>query len=369
MMQTIKGFFKKEMLQTLRDPRMRVLLFLVPCLQMTIFGMALSTEARNIRLSLDSSSGDQVLDKIKERALASGWFIDAGYDGAGDPFALVRDGKADVVIVPPTGGLDQANTNEVSHLQILIDASNVTRAQAINRYLEAIVGKISLDQNVRSGLMSQALPINFDVRVLYNPTLRSAVFLVPGIMSVVMCLITILLTSMSITKEKELGTFETIISAPISSMEVILGKTIPYVLLGLANIPLILGVAVFLFDVPMRGSMLTLIASSFIFICATVATGIFISTITRTQQQAMMGGFIYLMPSLLISGLIVPVSSMPIPLQIISYANPLTYFMELLRSIMLKGGESGLVVRDLSIMTAMAIVIAFFSIRRFKTIL
>ncbi|WP_413570597.1 ABC transporter permease [Bdellovibrio sp. HCB117] len=357
-MKTLLGFIRKEFLQTLRDPRMRMLLFVAPCVQLTIFGVALSTEAKNIRLSVFRAPNDTSLQEIYRKALASGWFIPAKTSSL-DPFDQVNKGEADAVLVAPTAGLDKSLGREDGKVQLLINATNVTRAQSIERYFLSVV----------QSLHPQQSPFHFDVRVLYNPALRTALFLVPGVMSLLVCLITILLTSMSIAKEKEMGTFETLISAPIKPEEVIFGKTVPFVLLGMSNIPLIVGVAVALFGMPLRGSLIILLLSSFVFVCCTVGIGLFISTVAKNQQQSMMGGFLYLFPSVLLSGLVFPIENMPWVLRIFSYINPLTYFIELLRNIMLKGGDARLILFNVLILTAMAVFVITASWRRFKVVL
>ncbi|WII70936.1 ABC transporter permease [Bdellovibrio sp. 22V] len=357
-MKTLLGFIRKEFLQTLRDPRMRFLLFVAPCVQLTIFGTALSTEAKNIRLSVFGAVSDQPLQELHRKALASGWFIPAKVSVA-DPFEQIQKGEADAVLVAPEEGFDKSLGRKEGHVQLLINATNVTRAQSIERYF----------QNIVRILYPQKAPIEFDVRVLYNPALRTSLFLVPGVMSLLVCLITILLTGMSIAKEKELGTFETLIAAPVTPEEVILGKTIPFVLLGMSNIPLIVGVAMVLFGMPLRGSLWMLLIASFVFVCCTVGIGLFISTVAKNQQQSMMGGFLYLFPSVLLSGLVFPVENMPWALRIFSYLNPLTYFIELLRNIMLKGGDLRLIAVNVLILAAMATLAITASWRRFKTTL
>ncbi|UXR63643.1 ABC transporter permease [Bdellovibrio bacteriovorus] len=357
-MKTLWGFIRKEFRQTLRDPRMRILLFLAPCVQLTIFGVALSTEAKNIRLSVVGGLSDTTLQEIHRKALASGWFIPARTSSQ-DPFMQIQNDEADAVMVTPVGGLDRSLGRGTGELQLLINATNVTRAQGIERYFSSIV----------RSLYEFKPPLSFDVRVLYNPAMRTALFLVPGVMSMLVCLITILLTSMSITREKELGTFETLIAAPVRPEEVILGKTVPFVLLGMSNIPLIVGVAMALFGMPLRGSLWLLLLSAFVFVCCTVGIGLFISTIARTQQQSMMGGFLYLFPSVLLSGMVFPVENMPWVLRVFSYINPLTYFIELLRNIMLKGGDARLIVFNILILSAMALLAITVSWRRFKTTL
>nr|BFD62899.1 ABC transporter permease [Bdellovibrio sp. HM001] len=357
-MRTLWGFVLKEFRQTLRDPRMRILLFLAPCVQLTIFGVALSTEAKNIRLSVVGAPGDTSLHQIHRKALASGWFAPATTT-SNDPFLQIQKDEADAVMVAPAGGLDALVGRGQGELQLLINATNVTRAQGIERYFSAIV----------RSLYEFNQPLRFDVRVLYNPAMRTSLFLVPGVMSMLVCLITILLTSMSITREKELGTFETLISAPVKPEEVILGKTVPFVLLGMSNVPLIVGVAMVLFGMPLRGSLWLLLLSAFVFVCCTVGIGLFISTIARTQQQSMMGGFLYLFPSVLLSGMVFPVENMPWVLRVFSYINPLTYFIELLRNIMLKGGDGRLIVFNILILSAMALLAITVSWNRFKTTL
>lgn len=358
MMKTLLGFIRKEFRQTLRDPRMRLLLFVAPCVQLTIFGVALSTEAKNIRLSVVGAPTDTSLQELHRKALASGWFIPA-HVSTTDPFEQVKSDEADAVLVAPPEGLDKSLGRGEGRVQLLVNATNVTRGQSIERYFLSIV----------NSLYPVNPPIQFDVRVLYNPALRTALFLVPGVMSLLVCLITILLTSMSITKEKELGTFETLIAAPVKPEEVIFGKTVPFVLLGMSNIPLIVGVAMILFGMPVRGSWALLLLSAFVFVCCTVGIGLFISTIAKNQQQSMMGGFLYLFPSVLLSGLIFPIDNMPWVLRIFAYINPLTYFIELLRNIMLKGGDLNLILYNVVILAAMATLAITASWRRFKTTL
>ena len=358
-MRTLLGFLRKEFRQTLRDPRMRILLFLAPCVQLTIFGVALSTEARNIRLSVIGSPSDSLLQTIYRECLASGWFIPAKVSTS-DPFEQIQKSEADAVMIAPEGGLDKSVGRQRGELQLLVNAINVTRGQSIESYFNAVV---------QSQFPGMTLPLRFDLRVLYNPAMLSAYFLIPGVMSMLVCLITILLTSMSITKEKEVGTFETLISAPVKPEEVLLGKTIPFVLLGISNIPLILGVAVFIFNLPVRGSLWWLMLSSVVFVFCTVGIGLLISTLAKNQQQSMMGGFLFLFPAMLLSGLVFPIENMPWGIRIFSYVNPLTYFMEILRNITLKGGDSRLLLYDTCILAAMAVLAIFISWRRFKTTL
>ncbi|MCM2276712.1 MAG: ABC transporter permease [Oligoflexia bacterium] len=371
MNRTLQGFLRKEFRQTLRDPRMRLLLFVAPIIQLSIFGVALSTETRNVRLAVAPPGiveRDPLLREIHDKSLASGWFLPAKTP-VSDPFEAIRAGRVDAVLVPPPGGLTRAVARGDGQLQLLLDATNVTRAQGVERYLRTIAATVGAAQTLVSGgvALGTPPPLQFDVRILFNPTMRTAVFMVPGVMSMLVCLLTIILTSMSLTKEKETGTFETLISAPVTATEVILGKTIPFVLLGISNIPLILAAGILLFDLPMRGSLALLAFAALVFVICTVGIGIFISTIARNQQQSMMGGFLFLFPATMLSGMMFPIENIPDFLRWLAYLNPLTYFIEILRNILLKGGSPELVLRNIGILALMAFFTIGGSLRRFRT--
>jgi ABC-2 type transport system permease protein len=195
--------------------------------------------------------------------------------------------------------------------------------------------------------------------------MKTSIFMVPGVLSMALCLLTVLLTSMSLSKEKELGTFETLLASPARPSEILLGKSVPYIILAMIDVPIILGVAVWGFGVPMRGSVLVLMLSAFVFFCTTVACGILISTIARNQQQAMMGSFMFIFPALMLSGLFFPVENMPRLLRGIAYIDPLWYFLGLIRNIMLKGGDPGVIGFDLGMLTLMAVLAVWASVKRF----
>lgn len=363
---TLGGFLRKEFKQALRDPRMRILLFVAPLIQLTLFGIALSNDVKNIRLWAQPDSNDTVLQHVYERAVASKWFLPGAGDRYADPFELLRAGKIDAALIPPPGGLTRALGRGEADLQLLVNATNVIQAQSVEGYLKNITNRV-----VQDDLKAEPpeLPVQFDVRVLYNPTLETSYFMVPGVMCILLCMTSLVLTSMSITREKELGTFEMLISAPVSAAEVIYGKTIPYVVLGMATVPLILAVAVFGFGVPMRGSLLVLLLASFAFVCTAVAIGTLISTFAQNQQQSMLGGFLFLFPAILLSGLMFPLENMPVIMKWVSYVDPLSHFLALLRNIMLKGGEPGFVALHVAVLVVMAVVSVLVSFKRFHTTL
>lgn len=364
--QLLRGFLHKELKQALRDPRMKFILFVAPAIQLILFGIAISTDVKNIHLLAQPSSKDYILQHIYEHSIASQWFLPATNHNNIEPFELLRGGKIDAALIPPPGGLTRALRRGTADLQLLIDATNVIQAQSVELYIKNITAGV-VAQDLK--LQHQDPPIGFAVRVLFNPTLQTSYFMVPGVMCVLMCVVSVILTNMSITREKEEGTFEMLISAPISSTEIILGKTIPYVIITMSNLPFILGAAIFLFGTPMRGSLLVLILASFAFVCSTVAIGTLISTYTKNQQQSMLAGILFLFPAIMFSGLMFPLENMPMVMKWLSYFDPLSHFLALLRNIMLKGGESHFIAFHVGVLVLMATGFVYISFKRFRTTL
>ena len=376
----IRAFVKKELVQALRDPRMKFMLFVTPVIQMIIFGMALNTDVKNIEFYSRPMMNDPMLRDIKREALASGWFKDVpgNEDMTGEDIDKFKSGRLDLELYAPEGGLTKAFERGEGRVEAVIDGSDLVRARAIENYLSYIVreatneriGKpYSFDYERTAGTdpsgMS-SMPIEFATRVLYNPELMSSYNLVPGVLCMLMCIITIMLTSMSIAKEKEIGTFETLISAPVSVTEILLGKTIPYIIIGCINLPLIFFVAVAGFDVPMRGSYIWLGLATLFFLVTTVSIGTMLSIISRNQQQAMMGSFIFIMPAIMLSGVIFPIENMPLSLKIIAQVNPLMYFSTLLRNIMLKGGDYWVIFTHTGALFLIAVICVVTAFKRFK---
>ncbi len=364
MRQTILGFIRKEFRQALRDPKMRALLIVAPIVQMTVFGLALSSEVRNIRLAAEPVASDYLLQAVQREALASGWFVPAkdGLETLADPLRALRSGRAEAVLEAPAGGLARAFGRGEGKLQALIDSTNLIRGRSIDNYLQAVSLRTLSEEY---GIVPQP-PLRFDARILYNPSMRTADYLVPGVMCMLICIITVALTSMSIAKEKEMGTFETIVAAPVTSTEVLIGKTFPFLVIGSINVPLIAGIAILGFGVPMRGSFLMLAIATVFFLLCTVSIGTLISTISRNQQQAMMGSFIFLMPAILLSGIMFPTDNMPWPLQVIAAVDPLQYFITLIRNVMLKGGDWHVLLVNTAALAAIAAATMALAFRRFR---
>lgn len=355
----IIGFVKKEFAQALRDPVMKVFIFLAPVIQLTLFGYAIDSKFRNIKFAVYYAPADAMARQLSNTVFATGWFIPVKQDR--QPEELLQAGNADGVLVMPRNGLMKDFGRNKVVMQLLIDAKNATKARAVDQYIRAIVQRFIASKNAQA-----PPPVIFDVRVLYNPALETSIFMVPGIMTLIMSLITIIMTSMALAREKELGTFETIIAAPVARWEILIGKAVPFLIIGLIDAVIVVGAGVALFDVPIRGPMVYLVTATVIYIMTTVSVGILISTIAQNQQQAMMGTFMFEFPAILLSGVMFPVENMPGAMRAIADINPLMYYVKLVRNIMLKGANPDLVLSNTALLLALGIIVMVFAVMRFR---
>lgn len=356
-MKTLWGFIVKEIKQTLRDPRMAVLLIGVPIIQLMIFGFAISNEVKNIKIAFVQTPRDFMMKRIEEHAEASTWFLPQKVSSQPDEaYKLLTQGKIEALLIPPTRGLSQSLGRDEGRAQLLIDATDLLRARGVERYMASIT----------QGLFTNPVQGGLDVKILYNPSLTSAFQMVPGVVCMIVCIFTIILTSMSIAKERERGTLEMLLVSPVKKWQVIAGKSVPYFLLGFLNVFLIICAGMIIFNVPFRGAILAYALSATFFLITTVGVGLLISTLAQTQQQAMMGGFIFLFPAMLLSGIMTPVTNMPDYLQILAQLNPLTHFVILSRNILLKGGSPEVLIQHLVILALMALSVFALAILRFK---
>lgn len=358
---TLVAFIKKEFIQALRDKRMRMIIFVIPVVQLTLFGLALSNEIKNIRLAIYAAPNDGFAQKIAERAAGSEWFrLVPAADP--DPFRLVRSGRADAALVAPAGGLSWALERGQGAAQLLVDATNAIKGRVIESYMSAVLSRTLADEDD----MSPPQGVSFKVRVLYNPTLETSFYLVPGVMGLILCLVTILLASMSMAREREMGTFETLIAAPVERWEIFLGKTLPYMILGMADVPLLIGLGVWGFQVPLRGPLWALFLAAGVFVGTTVCVGTLISTFAKNQQQAMMGGFLFLFPAIQLSGVIAPIDNIPGAFAPFSWLNPLRFFVSLTRQVMLKGTIGPFFWMNLGALALLGLIAAAASVHRFR---
>ena len=358
---TVAGFIRKELGQAFRDPRMLALMFGAPVIQMTLLGYALNSEIRNIRLAVVASPGDIVASRLADRAFASGWFVPAE-TGRSNPADGIGSGKADAVLVMPEGGLTRALARGHATVQLLVDATNSVRARTVEFYLAAVLARMAEDGTVP--VLGNR--VRLDVRILYNPAMLSYLFMIPAVMVFVLTELTSILTAMALAREKEMGTMEMLIAAPVRKWEILVGKTVPYILIGCMELPLVILVVLGWFQVPMRGPAWALVLAAIFFVCAMSSVGTLISTLARNQQQAMMGSFMFMLSAIMLSGIFFPVENMPGLVRWITYANPLRYVLALLRNVMLKGGDPAVIWGNLVPLAMLAVVFAWAAIRRFR---
>jgi len=339
----IISFIKKELTQTLRDPRMRFVLFGAPILQLVIFGYVATTDIKNVALLVKDFDRSQTSRELVASFVSSGYFIKLNTNNLFDAEKALRTNKAKAALVFPPDFSKKIARNEPAAIQVLIDATDGNAAALIKGYVEQIINDYALKMVRRRQLTSAAgnLVIQPEIRILYNPQLKSANYMVPGLICMILLLLTSILTAVAITREKELGTLEQIIVSPLKRWEFIVGKTIPFVLVGFVDILLILAAAKILFDIPIRGSIFLLLVAAIIFLFTSLGLGLLAATVSRSQTQAMLTVMPVMMPAFLLSGLFFPVASIPSQIRWIAYLNPITYFLIVVRGILLKG--SGLV--------------------------
>ena len=359
----IKGFFKKEIPQAIRDKKMAVVIFIVPLFQLILFGFALTNEVKNISVRCVYGPEEKLMRKFEDSLIASKWFVGAKA-GESDLVKMITQRRAEVVIVSPLEGVERNIERGGAQIQLLIDATNAQRAAQIESYVKNIFAAVLSEHY---GAEKSAAGIKADVRILYNPSMESAFFMIPALMGFALCILTVLITGMSLSKEKEFGTFEKLISSPVSVGEILLGKTLPYVLLSFIVVPLMLFSGVALFGIPVTGGAIKIFAACLIFIVSSCSVAVFVSTLAKTQQQAMMGSLMFLFPALLLSGLIFPVENIPAAVRWIAYLNPLYYLAALLRNIMLKGGDIAFMLKNCLILLAIGATLAFISVKKFNS--
>jgi len=341
---------KKEILQTLRDWRMLMVLFLAPILQLIIFGYAATYDINFIPAAVIDYDRSSASRKLVETIAASGYFSFAFHpEDQGSLTELIDRGLVWCGLVIPSDFDTRLKRGQTATVQAILDGSNSNTAGIVAAYLGRIVQNhgAKLSAEYISGLLNSgdsALPqasavprIEPETRAWFNPTLSSRVYNVPAVLIMIMLVVTMMLTSMAVVKEKELGTIEQISVTPIKSIELMLGKILPFVTIGVIDILAVTTVAILWFKVPFLGSIWTLLLCSFVFMLTTLGTGLLISTFSSTQQQAMMTAFLFIMPFVILSGFAFPISNMPREIQYITIVNPVRHFVGILRAIFLKG--------------------------------
>lgn len=364
-MKRFRGFVIKEFHHIFRDKRTLVILFGMPVVQILLFGYAVTNEINNVDLALLDKSKDAETQKIIHDVEASRYFkITNILEDETQIETIFKQGQVKAVLVFGPDFDRNLEVHGVADVQIITDATEPNVASSVSNYLTSILQKY---QNGLNKGMEIPYQIGIRTRMVYNPELKSVFMFVPGIMTVILMLVSAIMTSISITREKELGTMEILLVSPLKPHQVILGKVFPYVFLAIINAVVILALGFTVFGMPIQGSYLLLAFESILFIFAALALGILISTLAETQQTAMMASLMGLMlPTILLSGFIFPISSMPVVLQVISNIIPAKWFILLIKGILLKGVGLSVLWKETLVLLLMISVFIGLSVKKYK---
>ena len=337
----------------------------MPVVQIILFGFAISTEVKNVRLAVLDPSNDVVTRKIIDRLDASEYFtVTRRFHSPREMEAAFLKNKIDMVVVFNEHFADGLYCGD-ARVQLIVDATDPNMSTSQINYATGIVSAVG--QEMISPGISSSARLTPDIKLLYNPQMKSAYNFVPGVMGLILMLICAMMTSISIVREKETGTMEVLLVSPVKPLFIILAKAVPYFVLSFVNLVTILLLSVFVLDVPVVGSLFWLVVVSLLFIFVSLSLGLLISSVTRTQVAAMLAsGMILMMPTMVLSGMIFPVESMPLILQLISDIIPARWYIQAVRKLMIEGVSVVLVFKEIGILLLMATVLITVSIKKFK---
>jgi len=358
------GFLYKEFLHIFRDVRTMMILFLIPVFQILIFGYVVKNEVKDAKVAvLDLSKDNATTQIIAKLDAAEDIEIVKHLSTYDEVDAEFKANKVKAVLIFENDFANTLTRENVADIQIVLDASDPNMANILNSYTAAIINNYNKEVN------NNFTPIRFDVepRMWFNENLESAYMFVPGSMALILMVITALMSSISIVREKEMGTMEILLVSPLKPIQIILGKLAPYALLSIINAVSILIIGNLVFGVPVQGSWLLLFLVSFLFIIMALSLGVLISTIAKTQQVAMfLSMFALMLPTMLLSGFIFPIENMPVVLQYVSYIVPAKYFLIIIKSIMLKGVGVAYFWKEVLVLFGMSVMLIGLSVKKFK---
>ncbi len=381
MRQRLRAIVRKEFIQALRDPRMRGMLIFPPLIQLLVFGYAVNLDVDTARIAwMDQDHTPQSRELFADFANSGHFEVAAAPSNEAEMQDVLDRGQVDgVVRVLPGFGRDVSRGRYTS-VQVLLDGTNSNTASIVSGFAAQTVARYSQsvmndEQRVRlvGGTTSNGGPLSLPVprlteqtRVWFNPELKSRNYFIPGVVVNIITLVTLSLTAMAIVREKEIGTMEQLMVTPIRPLELILGKTLPFVLVGYWDLLLVVGTSLLVFHVPFNGSFALLLFAALVFLLTTLGAGLFLSTISRTQQQAMMATTLLFQPFFMLSGFSFPIRNMPEVVQWLTLLNPVRYFMEIVRGVFLQGAGVSTLWPQLLTLAVFGVVVLGLSVRRFN---
>lgn len=372
MFERITQMLIKEFIQILRDPRMRTVIFVMPLVQTLVFGYAVTTDVTHIPTAIFDLDNSRASRELAARFVGSGYFDVVAYvDREEKAWHLVDRGVVKAVLRMNKGFGEDLRAGRTAALQMIVDGTDSNTAGIVLNYAGQIAGRFSekvlQTRFVRAtGLPATPARVAMETRAWFNENLESRNFYVPGVIVLIVTLVTLMLSSMAVVREKEIGTIEQIMVTPIRQAEFILGKTLPFALIGFADVVLVTAIAGYWFDVPIRGSLMLLLGATSFYLMSTLGIGLLISTISRTQQQAMMSAFFYYFPAMLLSGFVFPIANMPEAVQWLTYLNPLRYFLVIIRGIFLKGVGPDILWPQMAALLMLGVATLWVATRRFQ---
>lgn len=363
----IRQIVKKEFIQIRRDPKMARLLVVAPVMQLILFGYAVTTDIRDVPTAVTDRDRTRQSRELQAKFTNSGYFtIVANPESPQDAIALLDRGSAQVVLEIPGGFAKDLSKGRPASVQMLLDGTDSTTTTMVMGYTAGIVKRYAQEATSARRAIGGRLPaVEPEPRVWYNPDLKSVNFMVPGILCLILLVTTMMMTSLAVVKEREIGTLEQLIVTPIKPAELIAAKMLPFAAIGFLDVLLIVLVARLGFHVPLEGSLLLLLALTAAFLMTSLGTGLFISTVSKTQQQATLTSFFVMQPSVLLSGFLFPIDNMPVAVQWLTYLLPLRYYVTVARGIFLKGSGMDVLWPQVAAMLVFGTVILALAAMRF----
>ncbi|WKD86656.1 putative multidrug ABC transporter permease YbhS [Polaribacter huanghezhanensis] len=364
-MKRFKGFIKKEFYHIFRDRRSLFILFGMPIVQILLFGFAITNEINNVDIAVLDHSKDATTTEIINKIASSKYFsIKQMITHEKEIASVFKKGRVKAVLIFEKNVGKNLIKDHKATVQIIADATDPNTANTISNYVNAILQQYQKKLNKEITIAYQIVP---ETHMVYNPELKSVYMFVPGVMTIILMLVSAMMTSISITREKELGTMEILLVSPLKPIQVIIGKVFPYIFLSIINATVIVLLSIFVFNMPVQGSLFLLALESILFIISALSLGILISTISATQQTAMMISLMGLMlPVIILSGFIFPISSMPLALQVISNIIPAKWFIIIIKGIMLKGVGIQFIWKETLILFGMTVSFIALSVKKYK---
>lgn len=371
-MKEFLAFVKIEFFHIFRDKRTMLILLAMPVVQILLFGFAITTEVKDARVMVLGYSGDPVEQRLVERLEQNAYFRVVGFVHTDqEAWKAFRQNETDMIVAFPENFGERMAGQEGAGIQILVDGTDPNTAHLMKNYARAVIasglGEMARLAPGTSSAGMQSGAVNLQTHMLFNPQMKSAYNFVPGVMGLILMLICTMMTSVSIVREKETGTMELLLVSPIRPIFIILAKAVPYFLISCINLITILLLSVFVLDVPVAGSLLLLSFVSMLLILVALSLGLLVSTLANTQVAAMLlSGMVLMMPVMLLSGLIFPIESMPLPLQWISNLIPAKWYIQAVKKIMIEGVGLPFVWQEIVILCVMAAILTTVSLKNFR---